>query len=338
MLVVASEHHLSTDLQTKLQLHGETLLLKVAVHCTLVHELLCFNLFQSLKVDLVGSLVDGCQCDDRTILLAWRVYTGIKVHDVFWCHLVHAHVFQDVKEVLIILTIHLLELDLYESHTLDGIRFVEEKVVCVVEILQKVFLWPLLHHRRQLEHIANEDHLLASERHVVPECLTHGVVDGIHHVTSHHRYLIDDDGICMEKGKDSCLIHLSASSWSTNLHRKTEERVNGITTGKDGCHTCWCKGDELLPHQFLHVVEEGCLTCTSTSCEKEAGVCVGNKLVCKLLLVVLCVYLCVLHVLLLFDLWEDLGETCVEVAIKEALVATLNDTLGLCFKLFLWHG
>ena len=141
----------------------------------------------------------------------------------------------------------------------------------------------------------------------------------------------------MEKGEDSCLVHLSAGSRSANLHRKTEERVDCVTTGKDGCHTCWCKGDELLPHQFLHVVEEGCLTCTSTSCEEEAGVCVGNKLVCKLLLVVLWVYLCVLHVLLLFDLWEDLGETCVEVAIKEALVATFNDTFGLCFKLFLWH-
>lgn len=114
--------------------------------------------------------------------------------------------------------------------------------------------------------------------------------------------------------------------------------MNGVTTGKDGCHTSWCKSDELLPHQLLYVVEEGCLTSTSTTCEEETGICVGNKLVCKLLLVVLCVYLCVLHVLLLFDLWEDLGETCVEIAIKEALVATFNDTFGLCFKLFLWHG
>lgn len=141
----------------------------------------------------------------------------------------------------------------------------------------------------------------------------------------------------MEEGEDSCLVHLSAGARSANLHRKTEERVDSVTTGKDGCHTCWRKGDELLSNQLLHVVKEGCLTCTSTTSEKEAGVCVGNKLVCKLLLMVLCVYLCVLHVLLLFDLWEDLGETCVEVAIKETLVATFNDTFGLCFKLFLWH-
>ena len=114
--------------------------------------------------------------------------------------------------------------------------------------------------------------------------------------------------------------------------------MNGITTGKDSCHTCWRKGDELFSDQLLHIVEEGCLTGTSTSCEEETGVCIGNKLVCKLLLVVLWVYLCVLHVLLLFDLWEDLGETCVEVAVEEALVATFDDTFGLCFKLFLRHG
>ena len=136
----------------------------------------------------------------------------------------------------------------------------------------------------------------------------------------------------------SCFVHLSAGSRSANLHRKTEERVDCVTTGKDGSHTCWCKGDERLTYQLLHVVEEGSLTGTSTSCKEEAGVCVGNKLERKLLLVVLWVYLCVLHVLLLFYLWEDLGETCVEVAVEEALVAAFDDTFGLYFKLFLWHG
>lgn len=114
----------------------------------------------------------------------------------------------------------------------------------------------------------------------------------------------------MEKGEDSCLVHLSAGSRSANLHRKPEERVNRVTASKDCSHTRWRKGVELLPHQLLHIAKEGCLTGSSTSCEEETGVCVGNKLVCKLLLVVLWVYLCVLHVLLLFDLWEVLGETC----------------------------
>lgn len=139
----------------------------------------------------------------------------------------------------------------------------------------------------------------------------------------------------MEEGEDSCLVHLSAGARSANLHRKTEERVDSVTTGKDGCHTCWRKGDELLSNQLLHVVKEGCLTCTSASCKEETGVCVSNELVCKLLLVVLCVYLCVLHVLLLFDLWEDLDEMCVEVAVEEALVAAFDDAFGVCFELFL---
>ena len=69
----------------------------------------------------------------------------------------------------------------------------------------------------------------------------------------------------MDKSEDFCLVHLSACSRSTNLHRKTEKRVNGVTPGKDGCYTCWGKSDELLPNQLLNVVEEGCLTTTSTS-------------------------------------------------------------------------
>ena len=195
----------------------------------------------------------------------------------------------------------------------------------------------MLHHRWQLEHVANEDHLFASEWHVVPECLAHGVVDGIHDVTSNHRHLIDDDGICMEQRQDLCLVHLTTSAWYAHFHWQAKEAVYRVTTSKDGCYTCWGEGYELLSYQLLHVVEKGCLTCSSTSCEEETGVCVGNELVCKLLLVVLWVYLCVLHVLLLFDLWEDLGETCVEVAVEEALVATFDDTFGLCFKLFMWH-
>ena len=142
----------------------------------------------------------------------------------------------------------------------------------------------------------------------------------------------------MEEGEDFCLVHLSAGARSANLHWKTEERMDSVTTSKNCSHTCWGKGDELLPHQLLYIVKEGCLTCTSTSCEEETGVCVGNKLVCKLLLVVLWVYLCVLPVLLLLDLWEDLGETCVEVTVEEALVASVDDTFGVCFELFLWHG
>ena len=68
----------------------------------------------------------------------------------------------------------------------------------IEQIFQYVFLWTLLHYRRQLEHITNEDHLFASEWHIVPECLAHGVINGIHNIASYHRYLIDDDGVCME--------------------------------------------------------------------------------------------------------------------------------------------
>ena len=57
--IVACEHHLCTNFQAKFQFYRKTLLLESSVNSTFVHELLCFNLLQSLKVNLVSSLVDG---------------------------------------------------------------------------------------------------------------------------------------------------------------------------------------------------------------------------------------------------------------------------------------
>ena len=45
----------------------------------------------------------------------------VEVHDVLWCYLVQAHVLQNVQEVFVILTVHLAELNLHESHALDGV-------------------------------------------------------------------------------------------------------------------------------------------------------------------------------------------------------------------------
>lgn len=120
-MVVASEHHLCADLQAKLQVNRELLFLELAVHGSFIDELIFLYLPQSLKVDLVCRLVDGSQRDDSSILCSRNVYATVEMHDVLWCHLVHTHVFQDVKEVLVILTVHLAELYLHQSHALDGI-------------------------------------------------------------------------------------------------------------------------------------------------------------------------------------------------------------------------
>ena len=88
--------------------------------------------------------------------------------------------------MLVILSVYFAELYLHQTHTLDSIRFVEEKIVRLIQIFQHVFLRALLHNRRQLEHITNEDYLFTSEWHIVPECLAHGVINGIHYIASYH--------------------------------------------------------------------------------------------------------------------------------------------------------
>ena len=108
------------------------------------------------------------------------------MHDVLWSYLIHAHILQNVKKVCIILTIHLLKLNLYESHALNGIRLIKEEVFRVIQVFQQIFFWSLPYDRRQLEHVANKNHLLTSEWSVVSESLAHGIVDSIHHITFYH--------------------------------------------------------------------------------------------------------------------------------------------------------
>ena len=121
MLVVASEHHLSTNLKAKFHVHRELLFLELAVNGSFIDELLRLNLLQSLKVDFVCRLVDGSQRDDSTIFCGRNLNATVEVHDVLWCYLVQAHVLQDMQEVFVILTVHLAELNLHESHALDGV-------------------------------------------------------------------------------------------------------------------------------------------------------------------------------------------------------------------------
>ena len=163
MRIVASKHHLSTHLQLHGLIHREALLLELTRDSTLVGVLLCLNLSKTFMIDVISSPIERSQCDHCPILFCRLADTLIQMHQNLRCRLVQANTLKDFEESLIFLAIHLLELNLHHSHTLDDVCLVEEAIVCMIEVTHQIAFHTFLQYRRQLEHIPHEDHLLTSE-------------------------------------------------------------------------------------------------------------------------------------------------------------------------------
>ena len=223
MLVVTSKHHLGTHFQLHGLIHRETLLLELTCDSTLVGVLFRLNLCKSLLIDIISSPIDRSQRDHSAILLCRLAYTLIQMHQNLWSRLVQANALKDFEERLIFLTIHLLELDLHHSHTLDDVCLVEETIIRMIEVTHQITFCTFLQYRWQLKHIPHENHLLTSKRKRRAQRLPHRVVYGINDVATHHRYLIYNDGISMDQRQDSRLTHLPHRAWHTDFHGQSEE-------------------------------------------------------------------------------------------------------------------
>ena len=164
----------------------------------------------------------------------------------------------------------------------------------MIEVTHQIAFHTFLQYRRQLEHIAYEDDLLATEGQRRAQRLAHRVVDSVNDVAAHHRHLVYDDGVRMEQRQDSRLIHLAHRPRYADIHRQAEERVDSVATRKDSCYTGRSQCDKLLVHHLLHLAKKGCLTRSCTSGKEETAVRIGNQLVGEHLLLVLLVE-CVLH-------------------------------------------
>ena len=187
LLIVACEHNLGTNFQSEIQFYRQFLVVELPRNSSLVSELLCINLSQTLLVDPICGFVERCQRDNHLVFVLWLCHTLIEVHDVFWGYLVHANILQDMKELLVIvLTIYLLEFNLHETHAFDSICLVEEEIICLVDVVEKFTLCPLSHNWWQLKYITNEDDLLTTEGLCCAKRSAESVVDGIHDVTSYH--------------------------------------------------------------------------------------------------------------------------------------------------------
>ena len=79
----------------------------------------------------------------------------------------------------------------------------------MIKITQQFVFWSRLRHRRKLKHITYKNDLLSTERLSSTHYLTQCVVNRIDQITSYHGYFINNDGICMKKRKNTCLIQLT---------------------------------------------------------------------------------------------------------------------------------
>ena len=187
LLVVSCEHHLCANLQMKIKLNRKFLVFELACNCTFIHKLFGIYLRKSLLVYSISSIISRCKRNDHAIFRLWTFHALVEVHDVFWSHFVHAYILQYVLELLVvILTIHFLELYLHKAHSLNCVCFVEEEFICLIHVVKQVFFCTLTDNRWQLEHVANEDELLAAERQSSMQSLTKGIVNSINDVTPDH--------------------------------------------------------------------------------------------------------------------------------------------------------
>ena len=122
----------------------------------------------------------------------------IKQSQILIGHLTIAHLVQDIEEILITLTIHLLEFDLWQIHPLQHKCLIEKGKPCTIEIMQHLCIsTTFFNNGRKLEQVTNKNNLFATKRHIRMEYHSKASVHTIHHITSYHRSLINYYRVCL---------------------------------------------------------------------------------------------------------------------------------------------
>ena len=151
----------------------------------------------------------------------------------------------------------------------------------------------------QLEQIPHKHHLNASERQRRVSAEAKHSVDGIDDVASDHRHLIKDDGIHLLSHRNLVRVHLTHAERTLHCEVEAKERVDGLATGVYRSNSGRSQYDKILCHVLTDALEEGSLTCSCPSCEKEALVCLCDEVV-RILHFLVCGIEDLFHVFLVF--------------------------------------
>ncbi len=147
-----------------------------------------------------------------------------------------------------------LAVDSLQAHTLEICLLPESRLegIIAAKFTVEIFSFGfLLHHRRKLQEIPDQNDLFPSKGLVAPGNLLQPHIHGDEKVTPHHRNLVDHDG-------SDTADHVNALSTSDRFYRirrqesrlQLEKAVDRRTIDVDSGDSCWCKENASVLARF----------------------------------------------------------------------------------------
>ena len=149
--VIPDEHNPGTDLQGEERFSRITVLGEITLHHSLERRGFAGEHSQLGIIDFIGLRIMRRKTYNIVIGME-RAYTGIEFFEYRLCHPVFPDGIQYLKEIIILLPMHLLQLYYYVVQFLQSLGM--EEIRCRVYPLHILAL-AFLHHRGELVHITN---------------------------------------------------------------------------------------------------------------------------------------------------------------------------------------
>ena len=190
-------------------------------------------------------------------------------------------------KLFILLPVHLFKFDGEITHLLQSVAAEEERSIIMLP-QQMLFLWR--NHGCQLLQIAYHQELHTTERQIVAlAILAKHRIYSIEQIAAHHTDFVDNeqvdtaDDIALELAELIAFLFAAAKGRARHVWRegKLEERMDGHSSGVDGCNARRSKHNHSFGRQFFQSLEEGRLTCARLSGKEEVGICLFYDIPCQ---------------------------------------------------------
>lgn len=151
-----------------------------------------------------------------------------------------------------------------------------------------LFLWR--NHGCQLLQIAYHQELHTTKRQIVAlAILAKHRIYSIEQIAAHHTDFVDNeqvdtaDDIALEFAELIAFLFAAAKGRARHVWRegKLEERMDGHSSGVDGCNARRSKHNHSFGRQFFQSLKEGRLTCARLSGKEEVGICLFYDIPCQ---------------------------------------------------------
>ena len=238
---------------------------------------------QFIVVVAVGHAVVSGQ-PDISFFSFWyehRLAAGVETGEVLGCRHAVAHMVEDVDKRLILLTVDMGEL--YGDVACLLKRMTAKEIRSIVVRTQQLLV-ARRDHGCELVKVTDHQQLHTAKGPCRITVSSQHIVDGIEQVAAHHGDLVDDQHV--ERADDApfllakVIAVLKCSARHIGRERQLEKAVDGHSTCVDGRHAGRCHDDDALGGMLLQRLEEGSLTRSGLSGEKDADAGVLSEFPC----------------------------------------------------------